>query len=340
MSIRSNPRPMTPWNFRLSVALLALTAGNALPAQDPDAAPQAPEASVPAVTSGPFEFKDGDKVVLLGSTVIEREQRYGWLETWLRLALADKNVSVRNLGWSGDTVFGHARSYFGPPEEGLQRLTAHLEMLKPSVVVLCYGTEIAHERLGGMPAFLSGYRALLDLVREKCPDVRLIIATPPPMETLPPPLPDQADANKNLSSLRDALAKFARSQGAYFVDWFEAMGGLPKSGRADKPLTENGVHYTEQGYQKLAAELLKGLHLKLPDVPAPAVEPLRKAVVAKDFLFFNRWRPQNETYLFGFRKHEQGQNAKEIPMFDPLITQADAKLVELKNNALAAAKRP
>ena len=336
MLIRSNPRPMTPWDYRLFLAVLALGVSTSLPAQD--SAPQTPEAA--EASSGPFEFKEGDKVVLLGSTVIEREQRYGWLETWLRLGLADKNVSVRNLGWSGDTVFGHARSYFGPPEEGLQRLSAHLEMLKPDVMILCYGAEFAHERLGGMPAFLSGYRALLDLIREKSPGVRLIIATPPPMETVPPPLPDQTDANKNLSSLRDALAKFARSQNAHFVDWFEAMGGVPKPGRAAKALTENGIHYTEEGYQKLATELLKSLGLKLPDVPSPAVEPLRKAVIAKDFLFFNRWRPQNETYLFGFRKHEQGQNAKEIPMFDPLIAKADEKLVELKTAALAAAKRP
>ena len=337
MLIRSNPRPMTPRYSRLAAAALVLACSASLPAQD-TTPPQAPEAA--EVPTGPFEFKDGDDVVLLGSTVIEREQRYGWLETWLRLALADKNVTVRNLGWSGDTVFGHARSYFGPPEEGLQRLSAHLDMLKPDVVILCYGAEIAHERLGGMPAFLSGYRALLDLIREKSPGVRLIIATPPPMETLPPPLPDQNDANKILSSLRDALAKFARSQNATFVDWFEAMGGLPKPGRAEKPLTENGIHYTEEGYQKLAKALLEGLKLKLPDVPPTALEPLRKAVIAKDFLFFNRWRPQNETYLFGFRKHEQGQNAKEIPMFDPLIANADKKLIELKTAALAGAKRP
>ncbi len=335
MPIRSNPPPMTPWPTRLAAALLFCCAAP-LPAQD--TVPQAPEAAQAA--PGPFEFKDDDTVVLLGSTVIEREQRYGYLESWLRLALADKNVAVRNLGWSGDTVFGHARSYFGPPEEGLQRLSGHLEMLKPDVVILCYGAEIAHERLGGMPAFLSGYRALLDLIREKSPGVRLVIAAPPPLETLPPPLPDQTDANKNLSSLRDALAKFARSQNVYFVDWFEAMGGLPKPGRTEKPLTENGVHYTQEGYQKLSTELLKGLGLKLPDVPPPAIEPLRKAVVAKDFLFFNRWRPQNETYLFGFRKHEQGQNAKEIPMFDPLIAAADKKIAELKTATLAAAKRP
>ena len=59
----------------------------------------------------------------------------------------------------------------------------------------------------------------------------------------------------------------------------------------------------------------------------------------KDELFFNRWRPQNETYLFGFRKHEQGQNGKEIPMFDPLIEQADGKIQVAKAALLASKKR-
>ena len=301
-------------------------------AQDP--------APTPVVGPTTFEFKDGDKVVLIGSTVLERDQRYGWFETLLSVALADKNVSVRNLAWSGDTVYGHARSYFGPPEEGLQRLSAHIDLLKPTVVVLCYGAEMAHQGLGGLPGYLTGYRSLLDLVREKAPGVRIVIVAPPPMETLPPPLPDQSTANKNLSSLRDALNKFAKAQNAFFIDWFEGMGGLPKPGRTEKTLTENGIHYTSEGYQKLSAKLVEAFGLKIPDVPAPALEPLRKEVVAKDFLFFNRWRPQNETYLFGFRKHEQGQNAKEIPMFDPLIAEADKKIADLKAKALSDAKRP
>ena len=48
-------------------------------------------------------------------------------------------------------------------------------------------------------------------------------------------------------------------------------------------------------------------------------EKLRAAVVEKNRLYFHRWRPQNETYLFGFRKHEQGRNAREIPLLDPLV---------------------
>jgi hypothetical protein len=123
------------------------------------------------------------------------------------------------------------------------------------------------------------------------------------------------------------------------VDWFEGMGGMPKSGRTAQPLTENGVHYTEAGYEKLAAALVSGLGLKIPEVGTAQMAALKSEVMRKDELFFNRWRPQNETYLFGFRKHEQGQNAKEIPMFDPLIEAADKRLQELKTAALNTASR-
>jgi len=317
-------------NLTLFTGSLLFLAAAHLSAQTPVPPPQA----------SAFDFKDGDRLVLIGSTVIEREQRYAAFEPRLALALGDVKVSVRNLAWSGDTVFGHARSYFGPPEEGLQRLGVHLEMLKPTVVLLCYGSELAFERLGGLPEFLTGYRGLIDLIRAKSPGVRIIIATPPPLESLRPPLPDLASANRNLSSLRDALHKFAITQNAYFIDWFEAMGGLPKPGVISKQLTENGVHYTREGYEKLGTKLVEGLGLKVPDAPTPALENLRHAVLAKDTLFFNRWRPHNETYLFGFRKHEQGQNAKEIPMFDPLIAQGDEAIQKLKTEALAQARRP
>ena len=320
-------------NLKLLAGLLALVFATTASSQTTEAPAAPPQPTV-------FEFQDGDRLVLIGNTVLEREQRYGSFEPRLALALGETKVSVRNLAWSGDTVFGHARSYFGPPEEGLQRMATHLEMLKPTVVILCYGSELAFERLGGLPEFLSGYRSLIDMIRAKSPGVRIIMATPPPLETLPPPLPDLAMENKNLSSLRDALRKFAGMQNTFFVDWFELMGGLPKPGNTAKLLTENGVHYTREGYEKLSAKLIQGLGLKMPDAPSPTLESLRQAVIAKDTLFFNRWRPHNETYLFGFRKHEQGQNAKEIPMFDPLIAQGDEAIQKLKTEALAQTRRP
>jgi hypothetical protein len=51
--------------------------------------------------------------------------------------------------------------------------------------------------------------------------------------------------------------------------------------------------------------------------------------VDKNLLFFHRHRPQNETYLFLFRKHEQGNNAVEVEQFEPLIEAADKRLAKL-----------
>lgn len=53
------------------------------------------------------------------------------------------------------------------------------------------------------------------------------------------------------------------------------------------------------------------------------VERLRLAIRAKNELYFHHYRPQNETYLFLFRKHEQGNNAVEIAQLEPLIAEAD-----------------
>jgi hypothetical protein len=43
-----------------------------------------------------------------------------------------------------------------------------------------------------------------------------------------------------------------------------------------------------------------------------------------------RERPQNETYLFGFRKYEQGQNAREIPLIDPLVEAKEKEIARLR----------
>jgi len=66
------------------------------------------------------------------------------------------------------------------------------------------------------------------------------------------------------------------------------------------------------------------------DPDSARVERIRQAVIRKNELFFHRWRPQNETYLLGFRKHEQGNNAVEIPQFDPLIVKLEKEIDELK----------
>jgi hypothetical protein len=75
---------------------------------------------------------------------------------------------------------------------------------------------------------------------------------------------------------------------------------------------------------------VEGIRLSL-DLDYARAEVLRQAIAAKNRLYFYRWRPENETYLFGFRKHEQGQNAREIPQFDPLIAEKEKEIAKLRD---------
>ena len=57
---------------------------------------------------------------------------------------------------------------------------------------------------------------------------------------------------------------------------------------------------------------------------------LRQTINDKNRLFFHRWRPENITYLFGFRSHEQGNNAIEVPRFDPLVEAKEREIARLR----------
>ena len=115
------------------------------------------------------------------------------------------------------------------------------------------------------------------------------------------------------------------------------MGGDKFEGKITaNPLTNDGLHFTDSGYQKLARHFSHGLGFSVEDLEFSdsLSQNLRKSIIEKNRLFFHRWRPANETYLFLFRKHEQGNNAKEIPQFDPIIEKQEAVIEDLRNQLL------
>jgi len=87
-------------------------------------------------------LRTGDRIVFLGSTLVERARLYGHLETAMQIAAGPgvDGLVFRNLGWSADSVFADSRSYFGTPEEGRERLARNLAEIEPDVIFLCYGT--------------------------------------------------------------------------------------------------------------------------------------------------------------------------------------------------------
>jgi lysophospholipase L1-like esterase len=292
--------------------------------------------SAPPEKPRPFEFKDGDRVVWIGSTLVEREQRYGYWETALLAANADKKITVRNLGWSGDTVFGEARGRFdfANPDACLKQLVNLTLELKPTVIFVSYGTNESFEGAEGLGKFLKGLEKLLDALKPA--NARVMLFPPMPFEGIA-----LADRNRNIALYAEAMRKVAENRSVGFADPIVPTV-LPKDGplspRELEPrtppvkLTENGMHLTEDGYRITTPAVLASLGLPVPELDWKKLDALRQAVVAKNELFFHRWRPQNETYLFGFRKHEQGKNAKEIAEFDPFIAKAEEEIEKIRKS--------
>ena len=272
-------------------------------------------------------------VVLLGNTFVERAQQSGYLERELTLAAETANVRFRNLAWSGDTVYGDARSYFGPPQEGFDRLTAQMEELQPNVIIVNYGAVAAFEGRAGIPQFLTGYNRLLDMIYEKAGPREIVLMSPAPAESLGGPLPDQTEQNRRLTLYRDAIQDLSTTRNFRFLDLFGALGAGKALDR--KPLTDNGVHYSPNGYAFIAPRLVEQLGLESPAVDSSTAEKLRQLIIQKNRLYFHRWRPANETYLHLFRKHEQGNNAKELPMFEPLVKAKELEIQVYKELVLS-----
>jgi putative heme-binding domain-containing protein len=288
-----------------------------------------------AAAKTPFEFRDGDRVVLIGDTFIEREGAYGYIEQRLTSQFPERNVQFRNLGWSGDTPQGTARASFDfdKPGKGFEKLKEEVAAAQPSVVILGYGMASSLEK---PPATAAQFKAdilqLMDAIQSVTTNglVRFILLSPIPHEGFGMDAREIANHNGMLELYAKALREFADSRKCVFISLFDELS----KGRKTPTLTDNGIHLNALGYRRAAEVIAQGLGWEGLKVNAGAelerAEELRQAILKKNELFFDRWRPQNETYLFGFRKHEQGQNAKEIPMFDPLILKEEARIAELR----------
>ena len=269
----------------------------------------------------PLELKDKDRVVLLGATFVEREGQFGSIETVLTTAWPDRNITFRNLGWSGDTVWAESRGIFDPPQVGYQRMIELIKELKPTVIIFGYGQNESFAGDSGLEPFVRQFENLCNDVQPT--GARLAFLTPTRMEKPARPLPDASRQNAMLGKYAEAIRQLAARRGDPVVDLFALEP-------ATTNLTENGVHFGSKGYAAIAQMIRTSLKLPTRGLTSVQEEQIRERIVEKNQLFFHRWRPQNITYLTGFRKHEQGNNAVEIAQFDPLVEQIEVQIDELK----------
>lgn len=265
-----------------------------------------------------FELKDGDRVVFIGSEFIEQEIKYNHVEAGLLSHWPDRNITFRNLGWAGDDPSAFARGYFNGSKEGYPRLIEEVKQLQPTVIFLNYGSTASYHKPEEVKVYCENYVKLIkDLTQFTA---RIYLITPVPQE-------DSARSAWNNQQLQNfvenKLPEIQQKAGGQIVDIFTPLLTFMKG--SETLITTDGLRYTPEGYEIAAKTLLEALKVPTPKESAELTQ-LLGFIHDKNDLYFHKYRPQNETYIRGFRKHEQGQNAKDINAFDPLIAKVEAQI--------------
>lgn len=283
----------------------------------------------PATAQADPMLVDGDRIVLLGEGFIEREGQLGLIETALTAGHPQATLEFRNLGWNGDTVWAESRGVFDSPAEGYRRMIELVGDLQPTVVFVAYGRNESYAGPEGIAAFREQLARLCDDLTRPAPadndqapqPPRLVLVTPVPFLQAST-CPDADRRNELLAAYAEVIRDLAASTDSGLIDLFAAFPRTNDNGL----LSLDGIQLTRAGYYKAAA-IMRAATGGSPSGDDPAqLEPVRELVAAKNELFFHRWRPANETYLFLFRRHEQGNNAVEIRQFDPLIAEAEGRI--------------
>ncbi|HVJ88039.1 MAG TPA: SGNH/GDSL hydrolase family protein, partial [Caulifigura sp.] len=226
--------------------------------------------AAPATAAGEnalrLELKDGDRVLWIGGTLVEREQIYGYWETLLTASYPDRNIKFRNLGWSGDTVWAESRGMFDPPAEGYKRMLAMAGDFKPTVIILAYGGNESFAGPAGLDRFITQYRKLVSDL--KATGARFAFLLPVDMEPESTIDPALAKAfNKGVIAYRDAIRAFAAELQAPVIDL--SKPAEVESALANRPQTSDGLQQTAIGYWALAHRLRDQVEPTAKDVTLP-----------------------------------------------------------------------
>jgi hypothetical protein len=269
-----------------------------------------------------------DVVAFVGGEDVVAMQQHGYVELDLAFEIQSRNLRFRNLGWEGDTVFEQRRELNFPTwEQTLAKIGA-------TVIVAQFGQAESLHGVGALSPFTTAADRFLSSLAST--NRRLVVLAPTRFERPAGQLPDLTARSEALRAYSDALRSLATRRGWTFVEWQP-----PRLLANDevKPLTRDGLHLNALGQWFLASGVRKGLGVvdtitkmsveENGAVTPPGIEELRQAIVAKNQLWFDYWRPQNWAFLAGDRTEQPSsrdhRNPKlrwfpnEMELFLPLI---------------------
>ena len=269
---------------------------------------------------GKFTLEQDEVIVMAGQENLVREQKVGEFEAVFGTAYAAKQPRFRSMAWEGDTVYEQWRDLnFGDWK-------AQLDAAGASIVIAQFGQMESFDGVKRLAEFKSAYHRLLDQFSAQTQ--RLVLVSPMPFERpTASHAPDITQRNADVKAYAEAVREVAKQRGAVFVDLF-----TPLSARKGERLTDDGLHLNAVGLRVVAREITQQLGASSSD--ADDLTALRTAIVDKNRLWFDCWRPANWSFVYGDRVTQMfGKPALDAPSLresfearKPLVAKLDARI--------------
>ena len=274
-----------------------------------------------------FNPKKGDHLIFLGNTFADRMRYYGYFETLLQKSFPDKQLTVRNMGWSGD------EPALQPRPLNFSSLHDNLTEQKADFIFLCFGMNESFKGKDGLTSYEKDLVAFInDLKTHKYNGLsspQLILVSPIAHEALGGYLPDPTNHNLDLALYTGAMQRIAEENNILFIDLFHPCVTWMKE-NAKEPLTINGIHLNDKGYMEtgkwMAKQLGFGVKATAVNFSQASNKKLEEVIRLKDQHFLYRWRAVNGEYIYGRRKEPFG-----VKSYPPEIAKLNKMLVQLDN---------
>jgi lysophospholipase L1-like esterase len=210
-------------------------------------------------TSG-LVLKQGDRLAICGDSITEQKMYSRLMEDYLTMCVPQLKVTVRQYGWSGETVPGF-----------LGRMTNDCLRFHPTVATTCYGMNDHRYRPYEEDIGRAYETNSIRLVEAfKANRVRVILGSPGDVSKMPGWVKSASgtveDLNLNLCHLRNIDVEIARNEKVRFADVFWPMlaggfAGQQRYGTNYGIPGNDGVHPHWAGHTVMAYAFLKALGL-------------------------------------------------------------------------------
>lgn len=257
-----------------------------------------PEKGAPATTKMPLVLEKGDRIALVGNTLLDRGGQFGFFESMIYQSHPGLDLEIRNFAWSADEVD------LQPRPDNFATVVQHLTREEIDVIFAAFGYNESFGGIEALPAFRERLTAYLAEMKASLfngkTGPKIVLISPIANEDIAS-VPGASMNNERLALYVEAMEEVAAEMEVGFANVFVATRTAFDDPATD--LTINGAHMTSEGYEVFAEQLFSET---FDQSPPQVNEKLRELVLDKNRQYQRRYRPLNSFYYTGERRKDYG----------------------------------